>query len=134
MSPPTGPSPVQRPLVGGQRVSPALLRFGLAAVILLLALLIWWLRPPAEIEPAHADSIAEQLLAGYASHSGDAPSHFEGPHMVGYDDGWEYRWVYLPCADVGELRVFVTRYGRASYTRTPDCAPIRGFSVPPRLV
>lgn len=106
----------------------------LAGLALLAAALIWHLRPEPTITPETADAIAARVMARYVADAGDNPAHFATPASVDYPDGWDYSWVYQLCPDEGELRVFVTRGGRASITATPECNPVRGFGVRPRPV
>lgn len=111
-----------------------IIRFALAGLLFLMAGLFWWQRPSSDISPERARTIADLLFVRYTEHSGEPELHFDGPRATSYPDGWEYHWVYMPCADIGELRIFVSRQGDASYAITPDCHPVRGFAVPPQKV
>ncbi|MFN7176046.1 MAG: hypothetical protein ACK4MX_04070 [Thermaurantiacus sp.] len=108
-------------------------RIGLAILLLLVAALIWWSRL-ATIGEEQAGIIADALFQTYVSETGEVPVHFTGPQTISFEDGWEYRWVYEPCRETAELRIFVSSRGRARFGTTPDCAPIRGFPVPPQEV
>lgn len=111
-----------------------IIRFALAGLLLFVAALFWWLRPTQAITPERARAIATMLFDRYAQETGEPGRHFEGPRTISYADGWEYHWVYMPCADIGELRIFISRRGAASYTATPDCNPLRGFNVLPQRI
>jgi hypothetical protein len=108
-------------------------RLAMVALLLLVGLLLWWARV-ATIGEEQAGTIADALFRTYVAETGEVPVHFSGPQVVAFDDGWEYRWIYEPCRDVGELRIFVTTGGGAKFGTTPNCQPVRGFAVPPQKV
>lgn len=105
-------------------------RLALAAVALALAFGLWHRRAPAIDQPG-AEARAARLLAAYIEQTGEPPRHFTTRRMMAYPDGWEFIWVYRPCADSAELRIFVRRSGGARYSALPDCTPTRGFGVRP---
>jgi hypothetical protein len=103
---------------------------GLAALV---ALVVWWARATT-IDATEAGVIADALFRAYVAETGEPGAHFSGPATLAFDDGWEFRWVYEPCRETGELRIFVSNRGAAAFGATPDCAPVRGFAVPPQAV
>ena len=106
-------------------------RLALAALAVAAVLGLWWLRA-VPIGEAEADIIADALFRAYVAEVGEVAAHFTGPDSLALDDGWEYRWIYEPCRETAELRIFVSETGRAQLGLTPDCAPVRGFAVPPQ--
>lgn len=102
-------------------------RLALALVALVLAGWLW--RSRATIDQPAAEARAAKMLAAYIEQTGEPPMHFTARRMMAYPDGWEFVWSYRPCADSGELRIFVRRSGGASYSSLPDCQPTRGFGV-----
>ena len=123
---PSGPTPAETAI---RRQT--LVRLAIAALLLALAALFWWLRPPPDMGQDRSDAIAALLFERYVKETGEPAEHYEGPRRVAYQDGREYRWIYVPCADIAELRIFISRRGGASFTLTPDCTPTRGFAVAP---
>lgn len=95
-------------------------KFALAGLAGAAAAIAWVARPVPLTREA-ADTRAARVLAAYVADAGEFSGHFQQRATVAYADGWDYRWAYLPCADVAELRIFVTTRGRASITATPDC-------------
>jgi hypothetical protein len=95
-------------------------KFALASIVGAVAAVAWVARP-VTLDREEADGRAARVLAAYVADAGEIEGHFEARPTVAYADGWDYRWAYLPCANVAELRVFVTTRGRASITATPDC-------------
>lgn len=122
------------PAEAAARRRQALVRLTIAALLLVLAALFWTLRPPPDIGEDRSDAIATLLFERYVRETREPVAHYDGPQRVVYQDGREYRWIYVPCAETGELRIFISRRGNASFTLTPDCAPTRGFAVPPKSV
>ncbi len=108
-------------------------RLALVALAVLVGLVFWWARG-VTIGEEQAGTIADALFRTYVEETGEQSAHFSGPRMVAFDDGWEYLWIYEPCRETGELRIFVTVRGQASFGATPNCAPVRGFAVPPQKV
>ncbi len=104
-------------------------KFILAGLVGAAAAAAWMLRP-VTLDREEADGRAARVLAAYVADAGEIAGHFEQRGTVAYADGWDYRWAYLPCADVAELRVFVTTRGRASITATPDCQDPRNRERP----
>ena len=110
-------------------------RLALAALALALAAAIWLgRREPEPIAAPAAAQHAARMLAAYAARTGEPMAHFGPVQRVDWPEGWEFRWAYQPCPEVGALRVFVRRSGRASYGETPDCAPGKGPAAHPRIV
>ncbi|MGI4877797.1 MAG: hypothetical protein ACRYG4_09970 [Janthinobacterium lividum] len=109
---------------------PARVRFGLAGIVLVLAGWLWFGRTPKISEP-EAEARATRMLAAYIEQTGEPPLHFSSRRMMAYPDGWEFVWIYRPCADAAEMRIFVRRSGAAAYAMLPDCTPTRGFAVRP---
>lgn len=104
--------------------------FKLGLGVVLIGLAVWlWLRPRA-IEAAQADVIAKAMAVRYATGTGEPVSHFGRARRFAWPDGWEFVWVYRPCAGDTALRVFVPSTGRgARITEAPDCT--RGLGVAP---
>lgn len=108
-----------------------MVRLVLAVLVLLLAALLWHRRAP-QIDQPVAEARAARMLAAYIEQTGEPPVHFTRRRMMAYPDGWEFSWVYRPCAESGELRIFVATSGAARYALLPDCAPTHGFAVKPQ--
>lgn len=109
-----------------------LIRFSVALAMLILALTLWTNRI-GDIGRPDAEARAMQLLAAYAAQSGQPSAHFGNRRVLAFADEWEFVWAYRPCASVGELRIAVRRTGAASYVVLPDCTPVRGFAVEPKV-
>ena len=111
----------------------AAFRFVLAGVALVLAIGIWRSRFQPIDQPT-AEARAGRLLAAYVQQTGEPPLHFTNRRMMRYADGWEFVWVYRPCRETAELRIFIKLSGAARYSQLPDCSPSRGFAVKPTRV
>lgn len=103
--------------------------FKLGLGLTLIAVAVWlWVRPRT-IEVAQADGIAKAIAVRYAAGTGEPVSHFGRARRVAWPDGWEFSWVYRPCADATALRVFVPLVGRgARITEAPDCTRSLGIA------
>lgn len=106
----------------------------LAAVLVGVAVAFWVFRPPSDIGSERAASIATASFRQYLKAAQESADHFEGPQLINFDDGREYRWTYLPCPETGELRIFVALNGEARFPMIPDCMPLSGFSRPAQTV
>ena len=98
----------------------AAFKLGLGVTLIVIA--VWlWVRPRS-IEVAEADAIAKAMAVRYAAGTGQPVSHFGRARRIAWPDGWEFSWIYRPCADATMLRVFVPSAGRgARITEAPDC-------------
>jgi len=112
----------------------AIIRFALALTVLLVAgwLAVRFTRV-ARIDRAEAETRAMRLLTAYAGQTGQPSGHFGNRRVLEYSDEWQFVWSYRPCAAIGELRIAVRRSGAARYVVLPDCSPVRGFAVGPRV-
>lgn len=108
------------------------IKFGLAALCLAAALVLW-LRP-REIDVDRANDVAKAAAVRYAALTGQPVVHFGRARRIAWPDGWEYTWRFRPCPGDAALRVFVPRSGRGTrVTQQPDCAAT-GPGIAPREI
>lgn len=106
----------------------AIIRFGVALALLFAAALLW-LGQTRGIGRPEAEARASRLLAAYIEQSGQPAAHFGDRRTIVWAGGWDFVWVYRPCAETAELRITVRRSGAGQYSVMPDCSPTRGFRV-----
>ncbi|MBB6228740.1 hypothetical protein [Polymorphobacter multimanifer] len=86
---------------------------------------------PRRIEAPEATRMAKAMQAQFLQRAGEPSARFAPAERAIWADGWEFRWRYLPCADVASLRVWISHDGRqARYVELPDCLPGPGRGTP----